>query len=469
MRSIKGCDSSIYALAGFTKFSGSAELIPATRKKYRNRYPTSSTTNATDFGTIFAGTEGNGLQFTNDNGATWSEVSDSTICTEINAVQVDPNNANNIITGLLGTYNIGGSFNDFSLYATSDGGTNWTRKGPAAHALCITPNPSNFGTQYLGTFSQGLFKSNDGFDSYSNLISGNKLIADIAVSAEDTNIVLISEIDLDLVQTSIKRSTDGGATFTNVSTITANRLTFNTSYHDSVYAATPSGLYLSTDNGLTWNAWELDQINVQSLFHDGSSLYAGTNSGHLWKLSNGTVIPISGLWDKPVQMKSIIKENGHIIVGLNGAEQDTTQELSGSLWMTSDEGNNWTEITGDMYNTNVYGNKVIASANGEVYVGTYGGGILQSSVLTFGNEEIGLENIEVKLFPNPATDFIAIANDLPTHLIFNLEILDKTGRIVLSQEITSGQQVNIQHLSSGSYELVIQTGNGKASSRFVVQ
>lgn len=66
---------------------------------------------------------------------------------------MDPNDPNTIYTGLLGTYNIGGNYNDFSVYGTTNGRTSWTRKGPEGHVLCLTANPLNIGTTFLGTFS----------------------------------------------------------------------------------------------------------------------------------------------------------------------------------------------------------------------------------------------------------------------------------------------------------------------------
>jgi len=416
---------------------------------------------------ILIGTFSNGpIYRSTDDGLSWSEIIASPICTEINDVEVDPNNSNNIITGLLGTYNIGGNYNDQCLYSTLDGGANWTRKGPAAHALCLTPNPSNFNSLYLGTFSQGLFKSNDGFDTFFNLISGNKLIADVIVSSEDTNVVIVSEIDLDLVQTSIKRSIDGGTTFSNVSSLTVNRLAFNATDNDTVYAATTSGIQVSSDNGVTWTPWQIPGENVLSIAYNGS-LYAGTEAGALYKIDGSVTTTISGPWQLPVEIKSICKENGHLIVGLNGAEQDTTHVLSGSIWMSSDEGVTWSEITGNMSSTNVYGNNVIAGSAGELVVGTYGGGIFQSNDLSLNTNDLSNSTFEIKLFPNPTTENVVITADLASE--FNVKLIDHSGKLVLTQIATSGQKIAVQHLPSGMYEVVITNGNARATSSFVIQ
>lgn len=126
-----------------------------------------------------------------DGGITWSYLSNSPISTSLNDIYIDPLNNNRILTCLQGTYNIGGLFNKESIYETNNGGVSWTRKGPEAHALCITPNPINSNSFYLGTFSKGLFKTSNSFNTYTNLISGNKMIGDIAISNADTNIILL--------------------------------------------------------------------------------------------------------------------------------------------------------------------------------------------------------------------------------------------------------------------------------------
>ena len=125
---------------------------------------------------VMIGTFSNGpIYLSNNSGTSWSTTATSPTCTEINDLIVDPNNSDRMFTCLLGTYNLEGLYNDQCIYETSNAGSSWTRKGPNAHALCLTPNPLDFNKSYLGTFSQGLFKSNDGFDNSINILGGKKL------------------------------------------------------------------------------------------------------------------------------------------------------------------------------------------------------------------------------------------------------------------------------------------------------
>jgi len=409
---------------------------------------------------VMIGTFTNGpIYLSNDSGTNWIEAVNSPSCTELNGLNIDPDNSNKMRTCLLGTY--GFSTNDQCIYETIDAGNSWTRKGPNAHALCINSNPENFNTAFVGTFSQGLFKSTDGFDSFTNVINGNT-IADVIVSASDTNIVLVSEGEMDFSNAYIKRSTDGGSTYTVVNNLAVNRLTFNTSNNDTVYAATFNGVYRSVDFGTTWDPWVLGGTTILSLGHNNNTLYAGTSDGILYKIVGGNVTNVSGNWNTPVQIKSIYQTGNNLFVGLNGAEQDTTGVLHGSIWTSIDEGQSWANITTNMSSTNAYGNSVMGSVNSELLVATYGGGIFKSNNIILNVSESRYYNQQLQLFPNPTEDYINVNAFEP---IQSYSLIDMNGRIVkfkfVSQLFSSKLRINISDLDSGIYTLLIQLENNK--------
>lgn len=396
-----------------------------------------------------------------DGGINWNTTSSSPITTELTDIYIDPTNPNRILTCLLGTYNIGGGYNKECIYKTTDGGGTWIRKGPDAHGLCLAENPSNSNQFYLGTFSQGLFKTNDNFNTYIQLISGNKLIGDIAISQADTNIVIVSEVDLDASQVSIKRSTDGGSNFSNVAALLANRVLFNSNNNDIVYAATNNGVYLSINNGVTWNPWLLTDSNILSLAYNSNILYAGTDEGTLYKIENSIATDISGNWQTPLELKSIFPINNELFVGFNGAEKDTINNLHGSIWQTSNNGNNWTNITNQMTSTNIYGNNIITSDGNELYVGTYGGGIFKSSGLTLDIVENKIHN-RISLYPNPANNFVTLNSK--NGIITSIQLLNNLGQNVSNSVrkkhlLSTKVIVDISALPSGVYIILTQTNN----------
>ena len=412
---------------------------------------------ATDGINVYAGLFSNSpIVKSLDGGVFWSYLNNNPTATELNDLFIDPLNNNRILTALLGSYNVGGNFNKECIYETNNGGTSWIRKGPQAHALCFTPNPQNSNTFYLGTFSQGLFKTYNSFNTVTNLTTGNKAIGDIAVSTEDTNVVIISEVDLDLYQISIKRSTNGGDSFTNVATLLTNRILFNPNANDTVFAASDNGIYISSDNGVTWNYWMLSGENIYSLAYSNNTLYAGTNQGELYKINNSFASNISGSWQTPVEIKSIYTLNNDIFIGLNGAEKDTICTLHGSIWQTSDDGNSWFEITHQMTSTNIFGNNIIVSDGNELYAGTYGGGIFKSNGLVLSVKEIANEperNIKIIMFPNPTSDIVYIKSNV--EIISDLKVYNIIGQdltsIVKTTVYNKKAIVDLSNLSTGIY------------------
>ena len=396
-----------------------------------------------------------------DSGNTWFTTPDSPICTELNAIFVDPTNNNRILTGMMGSYNVGASFNKSALRETNNGGNTWLSKGPNAHALALTSNPQNSNSMFLGTFSSGLFKTNNSFNTYSNLITGNKLVGDIAISNADTNIILISEVDLDLFTGSIKRSNDGGNTFTTSSNNFAHRITFNSNSYDTAYAATDNGIFISIDNGISWNPWVLSGETILSLLHTNGVLYAGNNLGTLYRIENSMATDISGSWQTPLELKSIYSINDQLFIGLSGAEKDTTYNLFGSIWQRSINGTTWTNITDQMTSTNVYGNNVIESDGNELYVGTYGGGVFKSNGLSL-NVQNNKESEEFNIFPNPSSNYIKITSDI--HAINDIKIFNILGQDVsylvnISSDKKNCVSLDLFKLKTGIYVLQINETN----------
>jgi hypothetical protein len=60
----------------------------------------------------------------------------------------------------------------------------------------------------------------------------------------------------------------------------------------AIYASHhPTGIYRSTDNGLTWSAFGLVGQSVSGLWYDGSNMFAAASGGPIYKLSGTTWSP----------------------------------------------------------------------------------------------------------------------------------------------------------------------------------
>ncbi len=425
---------------------------------------------ASDGSNVYASTFSNHLILKSSNGGVdWATISQSPPATELNDIILNPDNPDHIYTAMMGSYNIGAAFNKSAIRMTTDGGTTWQDAGPDAHGLVLKPNPLNPNTIYLGTFSSGLFKSYDGFNTYQNLVSGNKLVGDITICPNDTNTILISEVLLPAFIPSVKRSTDGGNSFSSVANaIVANRLLFHPTGCDTAWAATADGLYRSTDNGQSWQAWLLNNQNLLSLYFANNKLYTGSEQGELYEIDHGIVTNISGGWPTPVEIKSIYSVGDHLFAGLSGAESDSTHHLHGSIWESIDQGNSWTSITAGMTSTNVYGNNIIASDGNDLFVGTYGGGIFKSTDLNLSVNKAKPETT-VKIYPNPGKSVVYI--EVESENIEQFQVINMVGQDVtysvpfktINKQLTV---LDISKLSSGSYNLVV---NGQQSGLIVKQ
>lgn len=77
------------------------------------------------------------------------------------------------------------------------------------------------------------------------------------------------------------------------------------------------------------------------------------------------------------------------------------------------------------------------------------------------------ENYEIKVFPNPASDFLSIETP-NSGVSINASIYSFQGTLLLRKEfVTSRTELDIRKLNSGIYYLLIQAGRDKRMTRFI--
>jgi len=164
---------------------------------------------------IFAGTAANGVYFSTNNGANWTQAGLSGVSIWALAV-----NGNYIFAGNVNYQNPHG------VYLSTNNGTSWTQT------------------------------SLNDVNVYTFAVSGNKVFA-----GTFNNDVYVS--------------TDNGTTWTH--TIIDYASVFSLAVNgNNIFAGTGYGVYLSTDNGTTWNQTSLDNRWVWSIAVSGNNVYAGT-------------------------------------------------------------------------------------------------------------------------------------------------------------------------------------------------
>ncbi|MBL7897359.1 MAG: T9SS type A sorting domain-containing protein [Crocinitomicaceae bacterium] len=91
-----------------------------------------------------------------------------------------------------------------------------------------------------------------------------------------------------------------------------------------------------------------------------------------------------------------------------------------------------------------------------------------------GMSENELSNLDLQIFPNPASEFVNLTFNSLTNQNVNLEVFDMAGNAVLVKKlaVTSGQHkevISLEGLSKGTYQVKLLTDSGILVKSFMVQ
>lgn len=73
-----------------------------------------------------------------------------------------------------------------------------------------------------------------------------------------------------------------------------------------------------------------------------------------------------------------------------------------------------------------------------------------------------------QLYPNPATEKVTISNNANI-LVQKINVYDLTGKLIKTQSFTNDSeiQLNVENLTTGTYQLHIQTNEGTAVKNLI--
>ncbi|EAY24615.1 BNR/Asp-box repeat domain protein [Microscilla marina ATCC 23134] len=193
------------------------------------------------------------------------------------------------------------------------GSGNWSSLGPSSspggydgvgRINCVSFDPQNVNTFYVGTPAGGLWKTTNGGSSWTNLTDNLPIIgvSSIAIHPSNGNIMYIATGDADGGDTpslGVMKSTDGGATWNTTGLnwqMSQGRqisvLLIHPNNPDILVAATSEGIYKTTNAGASWS------LSASGFFRDlelkpgtPSTMYAtgrGSNSSHQVFVSTNT-------------------------------------------------------------------------------------------------------------------------------------------------------------------------------------
>jgi hypothetical protein len=254
------------------------------------------------------------------------------------------------------------------VYQSSNGAFNWTASNTGlanVDAAAIVALPANV---LVAVRKVGIYKSattaitwaatNTGFNNpvtHSMAVSGDSLV--IAVTDDG---VYVSR-KLGSPATTFLRSNNGLLDSTHVMDILIAK--------DKLFAATASGVFMSSDTGGMWMMVNqgLPNLNIHKLFYGNSQVYAidGLGAIHTKDLGTGAWTSVQVGLPPNVMPTSMAFNGNRIIVGTHGD----------GVYMMNQHGTAWTSFNAGLSNLHV--TSVASSAN-RFYAGTDGNGVFST-------------------------------------------------------------------------------------------
>ncbi len=152
-------------------------------------------------------------------------------------------------------------------------------------------------------------------------------------------------------------------------------------------------------------------------------------------------------------MKNIIFISSFILISFLVRSQEISTEListAGNYFTNSEYQLEWT-----------VGEVITEQFSSDEFVLTQG--FQQGDVEVTAINEISSENFDIKIFPNPATDFLSVVSN-EKNIDFKISISDITGKKIINlseKNISNTFQINISDLTSGIYFLKIVSSLNK--------
>ena len=238
------------------------------------------------------------------------------------------------------------------------GDNSWTTQGPGnigGRINTIATHPTNTNIIYVGSAAGGLFKTTDGgqnwlpiFDDFSYLAIG-----DITISSHNSNVIYVGTGDPNIsgypaIGNGIYKSEDGGASWTHLGLADqsiVSSIIVDPADSLTIFAGTMGipferdnkrGLYKSTDGGQSWTQvlFVSDQAGIIDMVKD--PIYPG--------------ILYAASWDR-------IRNN----------QESTISGMGGGIWKTTDNGDNWQQISGGGFPSGPLGRVGLAVDGGTAF------------------------------------------------------------------------------------------------------
>ncbi len=315
---------------------------------------------------VFAATGDGALHKTHDGGNTWKRTRLSVESSPIADIEFHPRDSNKFFLGITSAHELstgryyGAPWRDTGLYASSDDGDTWQKLSGLKHPNSdfqleiydVLVHPSNPDLVLVGTASQGVYRSEDGGQTWSEANNGipkQGLYWDVNARAGTSR---KTECEERYSRFQRGEQVEPGCFY--YATRTSMRLFVNPHDENEFWYTTLNGVFVSRDLGESWQ-WlsdDLQGIHVHFMAFDPSdknTVYLGTHqgaivNGEVVNSSKGLLISRDGglSWqgaDGPGQgfdVRAIAVDPSNqnlVIVGTNDP-----------LFISNDAGRTWTQL-----------------------------------------------------------------------------------------------------------------------------
>jgi len=331
--------------------------------------------------TIYLGGAQGGVWRTTNAGQSWTPLTDNAPTQAVGAIAIDPSDSNIIYAGT-GEGNLSGdTFFGMGILKSTDGGSTWRQFAANTFAGCgfnkIVIDPRNTNVLYVSStvgFAgigsstnpqiavNGIYKSIDGGQTFNpslNITTSRSIGAfgyDIEMDPNNSNIIYAT-----LEGEGVFKTTNAGTSWTKLSGGLPTRdfgrpdVAVARSNNNIVYASFESlitgdilDIYRSDNGGNTWakvgkpqgdftcqcsydQVLEVDPSNPDNVYFGGVGIYRSTNGGQNWvDISRNTHVDF------------------HAIIFTPGNPRRMFVGSDGGIWTTSDGGNTFTNINGNL-------------------------------------------------------------------------------------------------------------------------
>jgi photosystem II stability/assembly factor-like uncharacterized protein len=367
------------------------------------------------------------------------------------------------------------AFNDLLIQRTLDGGATWTStlftNVPIALSVCFPDDT----TGYCGGQGGLVYKTTNMGTNwfYAGTVAPQTDFSTMYFTSRDTGFVA----DFD---GKIHKTTNGGSVWNVVSPVQGGFTNFypgTGKFHfltDSIgfLADGNYGRVMKTiDAGNSWIAIDLPTAGTwaQSIYMFNKDTGIVTSeAGKIWRTVDGGVNWLGSWINTPYDLLDIIFFNdttGYIVGGENDNyifHPPPFPPVGAIIYVSYDAGATWHPDTALSSN---WLTAVCDAGNNTAYtVGWHGWAYkLENANVNVGAHELLVAD-HIEIFPNPASGKLILRTKASD---FSIELLDVSGRIVLTAE--NKKELDVSQLANGIYLLRLITGNGTHAEKILVQ